>query len=565
MKKMFSRHILHYKFVNPTRLLGLISCHQKNTRTRIEEYFSTSYRLKGGSKGPNDKCDQQGIDKTNKRECEQFFSSRLKQITTNQHKNWFPHKFNYTMTLSEFRCEFGEMKFGDHVSDTIIKLCGRITNMRRHGKKLTFLDMYQGENTVQVKLKSDCYDGDYNGDIDMLSRGDILGVEGYPIITKSGELTLLTNKMTMLAPTMRIIPVEKMDRTEKRYRKRHLDLLTNPEARSIFRTKARVLNLIREFLDKRDFIEVETPILTNGIGGANAEPFKTHHNDLAQDMSLRVAPELHLKSLLVGGLDRVYEIGRQFRNEGIDENHNPEFTSCEFYMAYSDYKDLLGLTEDLLSHIAGVLSQLPSTPNLNANSILYEKLVDPPYRQIHFISSLESATGMIFPNPDEITDESDEAVNFLSALCDKSEIKVKKKTTSKILDKLFSKLVEPELISPTFVLHHPMCMCPLAKEHRSIKGISERFELFANGMEIVNAYTELNDPLEQRLQFERQIHNKEMEMKDCDIEKQFLSALEYGLPPAAGWGMGIDRLIMLLTKQNSIKEVLIFPTMKPEM
>merc|ERR1712226_414453 len=202
------------------------------------------------------------------------------------------------------------------------------------------------------------------------------------------------------------------------------------------------------------------------------------------------------------------------------------------------------------------------TPNLNANSILYEKLVDPPYRQIHFISSLESATGMIFPTPDKITDESDEAVNFLSALCDKSEIKVKKKTTSKLLDKLFSKLVEPELKLPTFVLHHPMCMCPLAKEHRSIKGISERFELFASGIELVNAYTELNDPIQQQKLFKIQKQSKMLKTEDSNIEKEFIDALEYGLPPTAGWGLGIDRLVMLLTNQTTIREVVLFPTMR---
>merc|ERR1719266_2458802 len=282
-------------------------------------------------------------------------------------------------------------------------------------------------------------------------------------------------------------------------------------------------------------------------------------------MSLRIAPELHLKSLVVGGFDRVYEIGKQFRNEGIDSTHNPEFTSCEFYMAYADYNDLLEITESLLSKITSNLKRFPSSSNCEVNKSLHNAFMEKSYQRIEFVPSLELATGNKFPDPSDLNDETDEAVKFLISLCQKADIEVSERTTSKLLDKLFSKLVEPELKLPTFVLHHPMCMCPLAKEHRSIKGISERFELFVNGMEIVNAYTELNDPLEQRLQFERQIHNKEMEMKDCDVEKQFLNALEYGLPPAAGWGMGIDRLIMLLTKQNSIKEVLIFPTMKPEM
>jgi lysyl-tRNA synthetase class 2 len=516
----------------------------------------TSFENKSGT-------EQELILKQRHLENEKFTKMRLEQMQSNSNKNWYPHKFEYTVTISEFVAKFSSMRFGDKDAKTPIRLCGRVNKIRAHGKFLCFLDLYQNEANVQLKAKADVYLRDFTSDMGIIKRGDIIGVEGYPTVTKSGELTLLLSSTTMLAPTMKHIPTQALERTELRYRARYIDLLTNWETRAIFRTKSRVLNLIRTFLDEKDFIEVETPVLTNGIGGANADAFKTYHNDLKMDMCLRIAPELHLKTLLVGGLDRVYEIGRQFRNEGIDSSHNPEFTSCEFYMAYADYNDLLGITEDLFSHIAKTLWKAPSTPNLEKNSELYEHLVERPYKRLEFISSLESATGVPFPNATDLTDDSGEAVKFLSSLCQKLDIAITENKTSKLLDKLFSKLIEPELKLPTFVLHHPMCMCPLAKEHRSIKGISERFELFVKGLEVVNAYTELNDPIEQKLQFQKQKNYKSVEIQDGTLETEFVNALEYGLPPTAGWGLGVDRLIMLLTGKTSIKDVLLFPTMKP--
>ena len=510
------------------------------------------------------KCEQDKIQKKLKLENQKFMNLRLEQIRTHPKKSWYPHKFDYTMTLSDFVDKYSSLHDEEFSPRTHLRLCGRINKIRKHGKHLRFLDITQGDVQIQLQLKADVYAGDFEEDVVIIKRGDVVGVEGYPIRTSSGELTLLTNNLTLLAPTLRIIPSQAMERTEYRFRRRHVDLLTNLETRSIFRTRARVLNLIRSFLDARDFIEVDTPILTNGVGGANAEPFKTHHNDLEMDMFLRIAPELHLKMLLVGGLDRVYEIGRQFRNEGIDTSHNPEFTSCEFYMAYADYNDLLDLTENLLSNIAKTLREFPSMHNLQCDSDICDMFTKVPYNRIEFLPSLESATNVKFPNPNDLTDDSGEAVKFLSYICENNNIEMTEKTSSKLLDKLFSKLIEPELHSPTFVLHHPMCMCPLAKEHRSLKGVSERFELFTKGIELLNAYTELNDPIEQKLQFKKQKQLKCVEMQESALEKEFINALEYGLPPTAGWGLGIDRLVMLLTKQVSIREVLLFPTMKPK-
>ena len=497
-------------------------------------------------------------------ENEKFMKLRLDQMRLSSETTWYPHKFQNTMTVSEFIDRFSAINPEDKLPENHVRLCGRVKNIRKQGKQLSFVDLYQDQSTVQIKLKADFYSGNFDEEITAVKRGDVIGVEGLPIVTKSGALALLTKNMTLLAPTLKLIPSNSLGRIEHRYRRRHVDLLTNPDTRCIFKTRAHILKLIRAFLDERDFIEVETPILTIGVGGANAEAFKTHHNDLEMDMCLRIAPELHLKTLLVGGFDRVYEIGRQFRNEGLDSSHNPEFTSCEFYMAYSDYNDILELTQLMFSHIAKTLRELPSTPNLDSNSVLYEKLINQPYEKIDFLLSLESATGVKFPNAIDLSEESDEAVKFLSDLCEKNDIKIIERRTSKILDKLFSKLIEPTLEHPTFVLHHPMCMCPLAKEHRSVKGISERFELFAKGLEVVNAYTELNDPMQQKLRFKKQRQSELTDYKETSIEKDFVNALEYGLPPTAGWGLGVDRLVMLLTNQRSIREVLLFPTMKPK-
>ena len=494
-------------------------------------------------------------------ENKKFMDMRLNEMRSFSSKNWYPHKFDYTMTVPEFVNKFSNIDTSDQFANHTYRLCGRVNKIRKHGKKLSFIDINQNEGIVQIKASADAYNGDFKNDMMTLKRGDIIGVEGSPTVTKSGELTLLLTTMSLLAPTLKIIPSQAVVDIELRYRKRHLDLLTNFESRSIFRTRARILSHIRSYLDKRDFIEVETPILTDGIGGASAAAFDTYHNDLGMKMSLRIAPELHLKSLIVGGFDRVYEIGKQFRNEGIDSTHNPEFTSCEFYMAYADYKDLLELTESLLCETAGSLQGISSS-DFEANESLHNAFIKKSYKRIEFIPTLELATGTEFPNPSDLVDDSDEAVKFLFSLCQKADIEVSEKTTSKLLDKLFSKLVEPELKLPTFVLHHPTCMCPLAKEHRAFKGISERFELFAGGMELVNAYTELNDPVEQQKQFKAQKQSKISETEDSNIEKEFIDALEYGLPPTAGWGLGVDRLVMLLTNQTTIRDVLLFPTMR---
>ena len=474
---------------------------------------------------------------TNRQLCNEnvkFKVKRLEQLKKRSEEGIpsYPHKFDANLTLSQFADKFVGLKPGEKSND-VVTVCGRVQTIREFGKKLKFIDVMQQETQVQIKLK--------NMKESFVKRGDIIGVEGLPVRTDAGELSVLATQVTVLTPILANMPPGTLERTEGRYRRRHLDLMTNPEVRDIFRTRAKVVQHVRDFLLSKDFLEVETPTLISGVGGATATPFKTFHQDLKLDLSLRIAPELHLKMLTIGGFDRVFEIGKQFRNEGLDKNHNPEFTSCEFYMAYADYNDLMDLTEDMLGSLSKKLDHVTFNQT--------------PYERLSFVPALESATGASFP---ENLNEGDIGL-LLKDLCVKNGISLKsdrgvESSTAKLYDKLFSKLIEPELQRPTFVLHHPMCMCPLAKEHRSEPGISERFELFAEGMELINAYTELNDPRAQRAAFE--------DSKN-PLQEEFLNALDYGLPPTAGWGLGIDRLVMLMTSQKSIREVLLFPTMKP--
>ena len=325
--------------------------------------------------------------------------------------------------------------------------------------------------------------------------------------------------------------------------------MLNQKSRDIIITRSKVIRFIRKFLEDRRFLEVETPILGVNVGGATAKPFYTWHNDLGQELAMRIAPELRLKQLIIGGLDRVFEIGKLFRNEGVDQTHSPEFTSVELYQAYSDYQDLIVLTEELLS---GLTSDLDLRPTHQGRPLDFSA----PFNQIEFIPSLESACNQTFPPPEELG--SPDSVRFLKSLCEKNSLDTDQLVSApRLLDKLAGKLVEPELVEPTFLLHHPLIMSPLAKQHRSIPGLAERFELFIAGQEVANAYTELNDPELQReaLQAQAGLSDPEAMLPDED----FCVSLEYGLPPTAGWGAGVDRLVMILTETQSIRNVITFP------
>jgi lysyl-tRNA synthetase, class II len=465
----------------------------------------------------------------------------------------FGKRFERTYTAEKMEVQFeGLTKEELEAKEIEVTIAGRIMTKRGKGKA-GFAHLQDLTGQVQIYVRQDAVGEEQYAIFDTIDIGDIVGVTGTAFKTKVGELSVKVNEFELLTKSLRPLPdkFHGLKDVEQRYRQRYVDLIMNPEVRKTFVTRSKILKSMRNYLDSNGYLEVETPMMHSIAGGASARPFITHHNALDMELYMRIAIELHLKRLIVGGLEKVYEIGRVFRNEGVSTRHNPEFTMIELYEAYADYKDIMALTENLVAHIA---EEVLGKTTVQYGD--YEVDLKPQWKRLHMVDAIKEYAGVDFWR--EMTDEE------ARQIAKEHKVPVKETMTyGHVVNEFFEHFVEEKLIQPTFIFGHPVAISPLAKKNPEDERFTDRFELFIVGREHANAFTELNDPIDQRQRFEAQLEERaqgddEAHMMDDD----FVEALEYGMPPTGGLGIGIDRLVMLLTNAPSIRDVLLFPQMK---
>jgi len=468
--------------------------------------------------------------------------------------NVYPYSFDKSHDFEEIKSEFGNMQEKDFEEKEIkVSIAGRIVAIRKMGKS-SFIHLFDGRTKLQIYIRKDMISEKEFQIFKLLDIGDIIGVKGRVFKTRTGELTVLVNELHFLTKSFHPLP-EKwhgLQDKELRYRNRHLDLIVNDETRKIFKIRSELIKLIRLFFFNKGYTEVETPMMHPIPGGAAAKPFVTHHNALDIDLYLRVAPELYLKRLLVGGMEKIFEINRNFRNEGISLKHNPEFTMIEFYELYKDFEYYMNLTEELFENLNDKL--LPTKEIDFENKKISLKT---PFKRKKYMELIVEKSGI---NIDDLWNEN-KLSDFIKKNIPEEELPP---TYGKMLELMFDYYVEKHLLEPTFVTHYPRIISPLSKVSREDERLTERFELYIAGMELANGFSELNDPFDQRKRFEAQVKDREKGDDEAHfIDNDFLYALEQGMPPAAGEGIGIDRLVMLYTSTFSIKEVILFPLLKP--
>jgi len=475
----------------------------------------------------------------------------------------YAYRFDRSHVCAEAVAAYQD-EMGDHGPQ--VRVAGRVVALRSQGKTM-FAHLEDHTGKVQIYARQDGL-GEGYAVAKLVDLDDFVGVTGVLFRTRTGEVTVKVSSLEILTKSLKPLPRGKTQTSdtgevvtfggvqdpEFRYRQRYADLAVHPDVRRVFVTRAAVIRAIRRFMDDRGYLEVETPILQPLYGGAAARPFVTHHNALDMPLYLRIADELYLKRLIVGGFDRVYEIGHDFRNEGMDRSHNPEFTMLEFYEAYADYTDMMAMMEAMIPGLAE-LCRGSRTIEVEGRTIDFT----PPWPRLPFAESVDARSGI------DILTASDAAMRERLVKAGAAPESVDAMTGGKLVDEMFKTFVEPDLIQPTFITEHPTMISPLAKVHRSKPGVVERFELFVNGREIANAFSELNDPDDQRARFEDQVRQRAAGDEETQpYDADFVRALEYGMPPTGGLGLGIDRLVMLLTGQDSIRDVILFPAMRPE-